>query len=138
MPRLRFTLPAITAAVMAVGAPAASAATPRKGARLAPTPQNAVAVRHATLCLPNRPGPRPRAARQDRRPRPPRDAVPAHPPARPPRAAPAPGPPPARRRGHEVRPPDGPRGLLRPRLAGRLHDGPAHRAHDLPARRARL
>jgi uncharacterized protein YkwD len=57
MRRLRFTLPATAAALAALAIPAAasaSAATPCKGANIAPTAKNAAAVRHATLCLLNR------------------------------------------------------------------------------------
>src|SRR3954462_4395670 len=57
MHRLRFTLPAIAAALLAFAIPATSAsastATPCRGAHLAPTAKNAVAIRHATLCLLN-------------------------------------------------------------------------------------
>src|SRR3954468_21175301 len=58
MRRLRLTLPATAAAVLALAAPtAAPAAThksPCRGAGLTPTAKNTAAVRHATLCLLNR------------------------------------------------------------------------------------
>lgn len=54
MRRLRFTLPLLTAAAIAVAGPAAASAAPHcAGAHLMPTTRNAHAIRHATLCLLN-------------------------------------------------------------------------------------
>jgi uncharacterized protein YkwD len=55
MRRLRFTLPAITAAAIGLAAPAGASAAPGcAGANIVPNAHNAPAVRHATLCLLNR------------------------------------------------------------------------------------
>jgi uncharacterized protein YkwD len=55
MSRLRFCLPAIAAAAMALAVPAASQASqPCRGAYAVPNAANAATVRHATLCLLNR------------------------------------------------------------------------------------